>query len=55
MIDGLDINDLYRTVQLVPRPTTTSEVDQLKAMATVFENLCANNVKYTATNGTIDY
>ena len=56
VIDDLDMDDLYRTVQSVPRPTTTSsEADQIKAMTAVFENLCANHAKYTTTDGAINY
>ena len=54
MIDGLDMDDLYRTAQLIPRPTTTPEADQLQAMTAALENLSANHAKYTVTNGIIN-
>ena len=55
MIDGLDMDKLYRTAQSVPRPTTTSEAGHLQAMTAAFENLCALHAKNTAADGTINY
>ena len=55
MIDGLDMDKLYRTAQSVPCPTTTSEAVHLQAMTTAFENLCAIHTKNTAADGVINY
>ena len=55
IINGLNMDKLYRMAQTRPRPaTTTSEADP-QSMTTALENLCALHVKNTATDGTINF
>ena len=55
VIDGINIDKLYRTAQSFPCPTTTSEADYLQAMTAAFENLCALHAENTATDSNINF
>ena len=55
MIDGMNMDKLYRTTQSVPLPTTTSKADHIQAMTAAFKNLCVLHAKNTAADGTINY
>ena len=54
IIDGLNMDKLYRTAQTRPRPTTTTSKTDLQDMTAAFENLCALHTKNTTTDGTIN-